>query len=170
MKRNLDTDFKSLAKKETNARMQLRLLALANFKDGMSRYKIAECLKVSRTSVNKWVSDFLKHGLEGLQEAQRSGRPAKLSHKQLEQLSKYIESHAEQPNGGRLQGPDIQQYILQSFGVAYELSNIYRLLNVLGFSWITSRSRHPQQSQEAQDAFKKFPTVNDPSHPGAPST
>ncbi|MFA0363594.1 helix-turn-helix domain-containing protein, partial [Vibrio sp. 10N.222.54.A6] len=32
----------------------MRLLALANFKDGLSRTQIAKSLKVSRTSVNKW--------------------------------------------------------------------------------------------------------------------
>ena len=26
----------------------------------------------------------------------------------------------------------------------------------MGFSWITSRSKHPKQSQQAQDNFKKF--------------
>ncbi|WP_082798331.1 winged helix-turn-helix domain-containing protein [Vibrio cidicii] len=26
----------------------------------------------------------------------------------------------------------------------------------MGFSWITSRSKHPKQSQEAQDDFKKI--------------
>lgn len=165
-----DIDFASLAKKEKNARMQQRLLALAHFKDGKSRYKIAEFLKVSRTSVNKWISDFLKYGLEGLEEAPRSGRPAKLTDKQLGQLSRYIEDQATRTTGGRLTGYDIQAYILANFNIDYELSNIYRILRSQGFSWITSRSRHPQQSQEAQDAFKKLPTVNDPPHPGTSTT
>jgi len=30
------------------------------------------------------------------------------------------------------------------------------LLHALNFSWITSRSRHPKQSQEIQDDFKKI--------------
>ncbi|WP_372154290.1 MULTISPECIES: helix-turn-helix domain-containing protein, partial [unclassified Vibrio] len=36
----------------------MRLLALAHFKDGLSRTQIAKSLKVSRTSVNKWVRIF----------------------------------------------------------------------------------------------------------------
>ncbi|EHR6003808.1 helix-turn-helix domain-containing protein [Vibrio parahaemolyticus] len=35
------------------------ILALAQFKDGHSRTQIAKLLKVSRTSVNKWVQTFL---------------------------------------------------------------------------------------------------------------
>ncbi|HCE1908325.1 helix-turn-helix domain-containing protein [Vibrio parahaemolyticus] len=35
------------------------ILSLAQFKDGHSRTQIAKFLKVSRTSVNKWVQTFL---------------------------------------------------------------------------------------------------------------
>ncbi|HAS8259443.1 TPA: helix-turn-helix domain-containing protein, partial [Vibrio vulnificus] len=57
----------------------MRLLALAHFKDGHSQTQIAKFLKVSRTSVNKWVQIFLEEGLEGLQEKPRTGRPAFLN-------------------------------------------------------------------------------------------
>ncbi|WP_428838756.1 helix-turn-helix domain-containing protein [Pseudoalteromonas rubra] len=43
-------------------------------------------MKVSRTSVNKWVKDYLDNGLEGLEELPRSGRPCKLDEAQLNQL------------------------------------------------------------------------------------
>ncbi len=46
--------------------MKMRLLALAHFQEGCSRTEIAKYLKVSRTSVNKWVQVFLKEGLDGL--------------------------------------------------------------------------------------------------------
>ena len=53
---NLDnTDFKKLASQQKSIQMKMRLLALAHFKDGHSRTQIAKFLKVSRTSVNKWV-------------------------------------------------------------------------------------------------------------------
>ncbi|MFT4746034.1 MAG: hypothetical protein ACI8XG_000102 [Congregibacter sp.] len=51
---------------------------------------------------------------------------------------------------------NIQRYIEHNFDVQYQPSNIYRLLHDLGFSWITSRSKHPKQSQAAQDEFKKL--------------
>ncbi|MBE3888219.1 helix-turn-helix domain-containing protein, partial [Vibrio parahaemolyticus] len=38
--------------------MKMRLLALAYFKDGYSRTQIVKFLKVSRTSINKWVQTF----------------------------------------------------------------------------------------------------------------
>jgi transposase len=60
------------------------------------------------------------------------------------------------PNGGRLTGQYLVHYIKKEWGVTYCLDNIYRLLNSLRFSWITSRSKHPKQSQEIQERFKKI--------------
>ncbi|WP_269902821.1 helix-turn-helix domain-containing protein [Shewanella nanhaiensis] len=52
------TDFRSLARREKNAQKRSRLLALAHFSEGHNRSEITKILKVSRTSVNKWVDDF----------------------------------------------------------------------------------------------------------------
>ncbi|WP_376708511.1 helix-turn-helix domain-containing protein [Shewanella surugensis] len=71
-------DFNSLARKQKSIQMRMRLLVLAHFQDGKSRTKIALSLKVSRTSVNKWVKTFLEEGLAGLQEKPRKGRPVYL--------------------------------------------------------------------------------------------
>ncbi|GAD91194.1 hypothetical protein VHA01S_073_00060 [Vibrio halioticoli NBRC 102217] len=147
-----DIDFKKHASKQKSIQMKMRLLALAHFKDGHSRTQIAKFLKVSRTSVNKWVQTFLEEGLEGLQEKPRTGRPAFLNVEQREQLSQFIKSRAADSSGGRLTGA----YIVQEFDKHYHPDSIYYLLNHMGFSWITSRSKHPHQSQQIQDDFKKI--------------
>jgi hypothetical protein len=72
------------------------------------------------------------------------------------QLSQYIHDNSIKPKGGRLKAKIFVAYITQAFKVDYSIDNIYRLLHQLGFSWITSRSRHPKQSDEVQEAFKKF--------------
>jgi transposase len=157
-----DTDFKALARKQTSLQMKMRLLALAHFQDGHSRTQIAQFLKVSRTSVNKWVNSYLSEGLEGLKEKPRTGRPAFLSVKQKIQLTEFIKEKAKNDEGGRLIGADIHAYIKREFNKTYHPDSIYYLLNKLGFSWITSRSRHPRQDKEAQKHFKKIPNTNDP--------
>ncbi|MBR9875089.1 MAG: IS630 family transposase [Vibrionaceae bacterium] len=136
--------------------MKMRLLALAHFKDGHSRTQIAKFLKVSRTSVNKWVQTFLEEGLEGQKEKPRTGRPPLLTSEQREQLSQYIKDKAHLSQGGRLTGADIHAYIVKEFGKHYHPDSIYYLLDHMGFSWINSRSKHPQQSQAIQEDFKKF--------------
>ncbi|HIF9195254.1 TPA: IS630 family transposase [Photobacterium damselae] len=149
-------DFKKLASQQKSIQMKMRLLALAHFKDGHSRTQIAKFLKVSRTSVNKWVQTFLEEGLDGLKEKPRTGRPPLLTPKQREQLSQYIKDKAHDTQGGRLTGADIHAYIVKEFGKYYHSDSIYYLLNHMGFAWITSRSKHPQQSQAIQEDFKKI--------------
>ncbi|AQS38504.1 Homeodomain-like domain [Shewanella psychrophila] len=61
------TDSRCLARRENNAQKRIRLLALAHFSEGHNRSEISNILKVSRTSINKWVSDFLERGLVGLE-------------------------------------------------------------------------------------------------------
>ena len=149
-------DFKALAAKETNARMRIRLLALSHIKEGVSRTQTAKYLKVTRYSVNKWTSLFLNHGLMGLSEKPRSGRPAALTEAQLEQFKQYVISKSIKPTGGRLMALDCVSYIESEFLVTFSIWNIYRLLHSLDFSWITSRSRHPKQEEGVQDVFKKL--------------
>lgn len=157
----MDHDFSKLIASTSNARMRIRLLAVSHFVDGKNRTEIASFLKVSRTSVNKWVTQYLNEGLEGLAEKPHTGRPALLTQVHLNQVKKYVTDNAIKPQGGRLQGKDIQKYIHSEFGVLYQKTNIYHLLHELNLSWITTRSKHPKQSVEAQDAFKKIPNGND---------
>lgn len=156
----MDYNFSKLIASTSNARMRIRLLAVSHFVDGKNRTEIASFLKVSRTSVNKWVTQYLSKGLEGLAEKPHTGRPALLTQVQLNQVKKYVTDNTIKLQGGRLQGKDIQKYIHSEFGVLYQKTNIYHLLHELNLSWITTRSKHPKQSVEAQDAFKKIPNGN----------
>ncbi len=149
-------DLPKLIRSTSNARLRLKLLAVSHFTDGTSRTEIAKILKVSRRSVNIWIKAYLDFGLEGLNAKPRSGRPAKLTQDQLAQVKSYVVDNAIKPQGGRLQGKDIQDYIQVTFGVTYQKTNIYHLLHKLNLSWITTRSKHPKQSIEAQESFKKI--------------
>lgn len=155
-------DFPKLIRSASDARMRTRLLAISHFVDGKNRTQIAHYLKVSRTSVNKWVTAYLTDGIDGLIEKQHTGRPPRLTEDQLSQLKLYITSNAIKPEGGRLQGTDIIEFIHEEFGLSYSLSGIYKILRKLDLVWITTRSKHPKQSVEAQEAFKKIPNRNDP--------
>ncbi len=129
-----------------NARMRLRLLAVSHFIDGKSRTQIAIFLKVSRTSVNKWIHAYLHDGLDGLKEKKHTGRPKSLNSKQLALLKKFVIDSAIKPDGGRLQGKDVQAFIAAEFGVIYQKTNVYDTLHQLELGWITTRSKHPKQS------------------------
>ncbi len=158
----------ALSRKEPNARKRIRLLAVSLFYDGNSRSDIAKRLNTARSSVNKWVSSYLEDGLSGLDNKPIQGRPSKLEPPQLEQLAEFIKRRNEKCQGGRLTGEDVVHYVYTEFGVQYHLHHVYKILKQLGFSWITSRSKHPKQSIQDQESFKKLPTGNDPSHTGTP--
>jgi len=125
-------DLKQLIRHEKNARMRLRLLALQHFLEGKSRYQIADYLKVSRTSVNKWISNYLSHGLAGLDEKRHPGRPPALSQAQQKQLTAHIEKCLKKSEDSKVSGPEIRDYIADSFGIYYEMSTVYRLLGRIG--------------------------------------
>ena len=139
-------DFKSLIAKETNGRMRVRLMALSQIKEGANNSQTARNLHISRRIVNDWVKKFYEQGIDGLKEKPRSGRPCGLDQQQLIQLSGYIQKTSIKVSGGRLKAQTLVTYIAQEFNIKYTIYNVYRLLHQLGFSWITSRSRHPKQS------------------------
>ena len=102
----------ALSKSEKDSRKRIRFLALSHFLDGKSRTYIAEILKVSRTSVNLWVSNYLTNGLEGLESKKAKGRTCYLTERQKQTLCSYIEEHSQDKHeGGRLTGESILAYI-----------------------------------------------------------
>jgi len=118
-------------------------------------------LRVSQLLSEFWAK-YLANGLKGLDAKKNKGRDSYLTSSQKQQLSAYIEEQCSSESGGRLTGDAILKYVKYHFNVDYHPNAIYKLLEQLGFSWITSRSKHPKQSIEVQEAFKKVPTGNDP--------
>ncbi len=155
MKLDTSQHLLALSRAELNARKRLRLLAISHFIEGKNRTEIALILKVSRRSVNTWVSHYLSDGVAGLEAKKAPGRTYPLSIKQRGRLFDYIDQHSRSSKGGRLTGEAIRLYIADEFQINYHPNAIYKLLHLLGFSWITSRSKHPKQSEEAQEDFKK---------------
>ena len=84
-----------------------------------------------------------------------------------EQLFDYIDSQSSSNKGGRLTGEAIRVYVADQFQINYHPNAIYKLLHLLDFSWITSRFKHPKQSQAAQDQFTETANGNDQVDPRA---
>jgi transposase len=105
--------------------------------------------------VNEWVANYLKGGISALESKKPSEKPSLLSSQQKAELLDYIEKQSKSTSGGRLNGEMLQNYIQQTFSVNYHQNSIYKLLKSLNITWTTSRSKHPKQSEEAQEDFKK---------------
>jgi transposase len=150
-----EQQLKTLSNRVKDHRMRMRLLAVAHFKAGKNRADVARTLNVSRRMVNDWVANYLKGGLSALESKKPTGSPTLLKEQQKQTLVDYIEQQSQSSKGGRLNGEMIQSFVKQTFAVDYHQNSIYNLLKSLNISWTTSRSKHPKQSQEAQDEFKK---------------
>ena len=91
-----------------------------------------------------------------MQDKARSGRARLLNSSKHEALKEKIEASQSALPGGRLRGEDIIDLIQKEWGVTYSLSGIYYLMKDIGMSWISTRSRHPKQDEQAQADFKKL--------------
>src|SRR5690606_10911522 len=79
--------------KRYSQRAEIIVLSLA----GKSLEEIIERTGLSRPIVNKWRQRFRQHGLEGLKDAARSGKPSVITAKQKAMV---IQKACEKPSGG----------------------------------------------------------------------
>ncbi|MFQ3220923.1 MAG: transposase [Paraglaciecola sp.] len=111
MNQHTEQELKALSNKVKDHRMRMRLLAVAHFKAGENRAKVARMLNVSRRMVNDWVANYLKGGINALESKKSPGRPCRLTDQQKEALALYIEQQNLSTKGGRLNGEMLQRYI-----------------------------------------------------------
>lgn len=148
-------DFSLLAKKEKHARTRIRLLGLDHLKKGKTARETAEFLCVHENSVKRWLKSFVDNGLEGLKEKIGRGAKRKIPKNQEEAFRSSILELQANRNGGRIRGSDVLKLMKEKLGIDCSLDTAYESLKRANFVWITSRSKHPNADQEAQDEFKK---------------
>ena len=148
-------NFEELYHKEPHPRTRIRYLGMIHVQARKSFTEIAEILKVSRETVRIWVKRFSEEGLEGLSEKPGRGGKPKLSPQEEPVFKKVVESLQDQRGGGRVNGEEIRQLLLERFEAAYTLDGVYKLLKRLGLVWITARSIHPKADLDAQEVLKK---------------
>lgn len=118
---------------------------------------VAQALGVSQRSVNRWHKAWREQGDEGLASKPNHGRPSRLSARQQDQLTKLL-----------LKGPQkagfpndlwtcsrVAQVIERHFGVSYDHSHVWRLLQSLGWSCQTPQQSPRQQEQTAVERWTK---------------
>ncbi|GAA4488829.1 GntR family transcriptional regulator [Actinoallomurus oryzae] len=113
------------------------VLALA---DGQSNKDVAARLGVSPATVGKWRSRFAEHGLDGLADAPRSGRPRSVEREEAERLIAVALSEAER--GGTVPSTHA---LARSLGLSQStVSRIYRDLQEAGPLEMPAGSPQPQ--------------------------
>ena len=155
------TMLRKLAKSESDPRVSRRLLAIANALDGMNRKNAARSAGMDRQTLRDWVIRYNEHGLDGLADLPRDGRPPKLNAKEKAELIRIVLAGPDPEVSGlsAFTREDLVQICKTRFAKTLHVTSMGRILRELGFSRQKARPSHPEKNQAAQAAFKKSPSA-----------
>jgi transposase len=144
-----------MLRKEVDGRARIRMLAMHHLQLGKSLQAVAEIVQVHWKTVQSWLRHFRTSDISCLYDAPRSGAPKKIIDDAERWLYERVKTNSEDRTGGCITGKGLQQQLLDLYGVQCSLKTVYNKLHELSFSWMTSRSVHPQANTEAQEDYKK---------------
>ena len=154
MQVNWSDNFERLYKQRGQHKHGIRLLALWKLQSGMSETQLCTLIGKTHKTIRLWRRLYEAGGIDALLSIKIGrGRKAHIDHKSI--IEDAIEHLSRQQKGGRLRAQDLVDYFAQEKQITYSLSGMYHVLHRLGFSWITSRSKHPKQDLDAIEDFKK---------------
>ena len=148
-------DFAKLARKESNPKNRIRLIAMANIKDGMTLQATSKVLKVHWKTLQNWLTSFRADGISGLYVKTTKYKPTKLPDEVKLWISKFVKTLYSDQIGGRMTGVQLLSLAKNHFSVECCLQTIYNTLHDLNLSWISCRSKHPKSDIEVQELYKK---------------
>ncbi|GAB2683222.1 hypothetical protein GCM10009743_68790 [Kribbella swartbergensis] len=151
------SDLRQRAARERDTRASLRLLAIANALEGMTRAEAARLAGMERQALHDAIQRFNVEGPDGLHDRPRSGRPEQLTAGQQAALKAHILRGPEPERDGisawRL--VDLCEHVERTYGVSYSEWGLSCLLKRLNLSRQKTRPSHPKGDPAAQAAFKK---------------
>ena len=158
------SDLRRRAGRERDRRAAMRLLAIANALEGMTRAEAARLAGMERQALHDAVLRFNAEGPDGLHDKPRSGRPERLSEGQQAALKAHILRGPDPERDGvsawRL--VDLCEHVERRSGVRSSLWGLSCLLDRLNLSRQKTRPSHPKGDPAAQAAFKKEAADNTP--------
>jgi transposase len=145
------------ARHEANRRAALRMLAIANALEGMSRAEAARLAGMERQALRDAVVRYDAEGLAGLHDRPKPGRPQRLSEAEQAALAARV---FRGPDPGRdgvaaWTRADLAAWLEARFGRAFHPSSLSRVLRRLGLSRQKVRPVHPEADPRARERFEK---------------
>jgi transposase len=146
------------AEQEGAYRVAKRLQAVVLNSEGRTSGDLARILKAPRSKVSAWLARYQAHGVEGLLEGYRSGRPARLSAAQHRRLGDILDSGpvAYGLDTGIWTSPMIAWVMEEEFGVVYHPGHVRKLLHDLGFSVQRPRRVLARADRHQQDRWHRY--------------
>jgi len=142
---------------ETDVKAKLRLLMGIHRKQGETIDDIAASLHKPRRTVHGWLWRLEEDGLNGAVDKTRSGRPKRLSVKQLTVLRRdLLKEPAKYGYAyGMWETKLVQEHVRKKFNTQFVDRHMRRLLRKMGFSQQTPRPSDYRADKAAQRRFKK---------------
>ena len=139
------------------SRYDHRLHGVLLVAQGMTCPEVAKLLGDAPRTVEYWVHGFEEKGLAGLREGERSGRPRRLSEKQLREVNAALRQMPREVGlGGNLwDGKTLAAWIERQYGTDLGVRQCQRLFRQLGFRLRKPRPAIAQADPERQKAHKK---------------
>ena len=157
------TRLRKQAEQDGAYRVAKRLQAILLNSRGYSSGELVPILGAARSRVAEWLLNYETHGVEGLLEGFRSGRPCVLTPDQRVQLHDIVESGpvAYGYDCGVWTSPMIARVIQDEFGVTYHPGHVRKLLHSMGFSVQRPRRVLARADPAAQDRWHRrtFPNL-----------
>jgi transposase len=133
------------------SRYDHRLHGLLLVTGGQSCQQVAELFGEDRRTVQRWVKRFESHGLEGMREGERSGRPTMLDAKQWAALGRDLRRDPDAFGlvGHLWDGKLLAEHLRQRYGVTLGVRQCQRIFGQMGF-----RLRKPRPQVAQSDPVK----------------
>lgn len=146
-------------RRNDTSRYDHRLHGVLLVAQGITSPRVAQLLGDAPRTVVNWVQRFEAHGLAGLSEGERSGRPSRLSASQLARVEAALRTSPTQfglPTQ-MWDGPTLSAFLGQELGVRLKVRQCQRLFRQLGFRLRKPRPQVAQADPQLQAAHKKTP-------------
>jgi len=127
---------------------------------GASSYEAARIYGHSPRTIEYWVHQLLSHGLAGLCEGERPGRPSRLSSSEQQRLQDELQ-HSPRELGydqNLWDGALLSHHLEKHYSVSLGVRQCQRLFHQLGFTLQRPRRQAREADPLEQEVFKKTST------------
>jgi transposase len=144
------------ARFEPNRRAALRMLALANALEGLSRAEAARLAGMERQALRDAVVRYNAEGLAGLHDRPKPGRPPRLDEGEQAALAARVFTDPEPDKDGvsAWTRADLGRWLEARFKKKLHPSSLSRVLRRLDLSRQTTRPVHPRADPAARERFR----------------
>jgi len=143
---NAKEDVSIAMRKEKNAVVKERLLAVSMFLDGVPKKDIKNLMHRSANFVGTWISAYFNDGIDALSDNRGGDHRSFLNEMQMQELKKIItNSHPVYAKGW--DGDIISDLIQHHFKVKYSRNGIYYVLKRLNLTHKIATKTDPKKSE-----------------------